>query len=98
MSHEPIPGESRRYSMAAVLEITGVERQMMIRYCEAGLLPAAPDQLESAQFDDETVCRLRHAEYLRRRHGVNLAGIRMITELLREVEQLREELRFRTRH
>jgi hypothetical protein len=37
---------------------------------------------------------IRRIEFLREQHGINLAGIRIIAGLMREVERLREELRF----
>ena len=36
---------------------------------------------------------LRRIEWLRVEHGLNLAGLRIISELSREVERLREEVR-----
>jgi hypothetical protein len=40
---------------------------------------------------------LRRIEYLRTAYGLNLIGIKLIMDLLTEVERLREELRFRRR-
>ncbi len=39
--------------------------------------------------------RLRHIEMLRQQHRMNWAAIHTIVNLLEEVENLREELRFR---
>jgi hypothetical protein len=40
---------------------------------------------------------LRRIEYLRTAGGFNLVGMKLIIDLLREVERLREELNFRRR-
>ena len=41
------------------------------------------------QFDEAAIYRIRRIEYLRAVHGINLAGIKMIFDLLRDVEHLR---------
>ena len=89
-----LPAVPRRYTLATVMHITGIDRATLLEYCEAGLLPVEPARMEAAEFDDHLVCTLRQIEFLRETHGVNLAGIRMIHQLLAEVEQLRRELRF----
>jgi DNA-binding transcriptional MerR regulator len=88
------PVEPRRYTVTAVTRLTGVDRATLVEYCEAGLLPLEAARLEAAEFDDHLVCTIRQIEFLRENHGVNLAGIRMIHQLLAEVERLRRELRF----
>lgn len=47
--------EPRAYSLEAVIEITGVDREMIFQYCESGLLPMAPDEVEEGRFDDELI-------------------------------------------
>jgi len=76
-------------------QIAGVSRAVLVAYCESGVLPIAPAQLDEGALDDELVRTIRRIEFLREHHGINLAGIRIIAELMREVERLREELRFR---
>lgn len=77
-----------------VTRIPGVSRAVLIAYCESGVLPVPPDKLEECELDDEMIRTIRRIEFLREHHGINLAGIRIISELMREVERLREELRF----
>ncbi|HAV62450.1 MAG TPA: hypothetical protein DCY13_08815 [Verrucomicrobiales bacterium] len=94
MSGGEQPIERQSYTLEAVLEITGVERDTVLRYCEIGVLAIGPDEIDDADFTDESIRRLLLAEHLRCQHGLNLVGVRMIMELTAEVERLREELRF----
>ena len=73
------------YTLDILAEITGVSTQTIVQYQEHGLI--RPD------FDDETVRALRRIEHLRETCELNLAGLKLLTNLLEEVEQLRAELR-----
>ncbi len=73
------------YTLEILAEITGVSTQTIVLYQEHGLI--RPD------FDDETVRALRRIEHLRETCELNLAGLKLLTSLLEEVEQLRAELR-----
>ena len=83
------------YTLKKVVQLTGVSRAVLVAYCESGVLPLSPDDLSPRTFDDELIRAIRRIEVLRERHGINLTGIRMIRELMRELEWLRGELRFR---
>ena len=87
------------YAIEAVAEITHVSRRLIVVYCQHGLVSpvAQPDQSEWL-FDEEAIHRLRHIEHLRSEYGMNMAGVRMILDMLSELEQLREEVRFRRGH
>ena len=73
------------YTLDILAEITGVSTQTLVQYQEHGLV--------RPEFDDETIRVLRRIEHLRESCEVNLAGLKLLTSLLEEVEQLREELR-----
>ena len=73
------------YTLELLAEITGIETTTLIQYQEHGII--------GPEFDDETVRCLRRAEHLRQTCEMNLEGVRLLTRLLGEVEQLREELR-----
>jgi len=75
------------YTLEVLAEITGVTTQTIVQYQEHGLI--------RPEFDDETIRALRRIEHLRESCEMNLAGLKLITGLLDEVEQLREELRAR---
>lgn len=81
--NDPMPEAS--YSLEIVSELTGVSTQTIVQYQEHGLIQPA--------FNDETIRALRRIEHLRETCEMNLAGVKLLTQLLEEVEQLRAELR-----
>jgi DNA-binding transcriptional MerR regulator len=73
------------YTLDILAEITGVSTQTIVEYQEHGLI--------RPELGDESLRALRRIEHLRESCQVNLTGLKMLTSLLEEVEQLREELR-----
>jgi DNA-binding transcriptional MerR regulator len=73
------------YSLEIVSELTGVSTQTIVQYQEHGLIQPA--------LDDETIRALRRIEHLRETCEMNLSGLKLLTQLLEEVERLRSELR-----
>jgi DNA-binding transcriptional MerR regulator len=82
------PDEQAAYTLDVVAQITGISSQTIIRYQEQGLLPAG-------SLNDETVRILRRIHHLQGDLGFNEAGLRLILNLMDEVERLRSELRAR---
>jgi DNA-binding transcriptional MerR regulator len=89
------PGPGVLYSLNAVVHLTGVSRRSILVYCKSGLVRTSgnPQQGEFS-FDDEAIYRIRRVEHLRLVHGINLAGIRMIFDLMNELQRLESEMRF----
>jgi MerR family transcriptional regulator/heat shock protein HspR len=83
------PGDDHGYSLDVVAEITGISSQTIVRYQEVGLI-------RSDCLDDEDLRKLRRIDYLQDTCEANLAGIKLILDLLEKVEQLQSELR--TKH
>lgn len=81
--NEPMPEDG--YSLEIVSKLTGVSTQTIVQYQEHGLIQPA--------LDDETIRALRRLEHLRETCEMNLAGLKLLTQLLEEVERLRAELR-----
>ncbi len=75
------------YTLEVLAEVSGVATQTIVEYQECGLIH--PD------FDDETVRLVRRLEHLRETCGMNLRGLKLMTNLLDELERLRAELRAR---
>lgn len=75
------------YTLEVLEEMTGVSQQTIVHYQEEGLIQSS--------FDDDTVRNLRRIEHLREHYAMNLGGVKLITTLMNEVEQLRNELRSR---
>lgn len=82
------------YSIDLIAELTGVDTQTILRYQEQGFIRAVqtpPD--DTATFDTETLRQLRRIEHLRATCAVNDAGLKLILDLLHEIEALRQERR-----
>jgi DNA-binding transcriptional MerR regulator len=89
------PGPGVLYSLDAVVHLTGVSRRGILVYCKSGLVrPSGDPQQGEFSFDDEAIYRIRRVEHLRLVHGINLAGIRMIFDLMNELQRLENEMRF----
>lgn len=84
------PDQNAIYSLEIVAKITGVDTETILLYQENGLVKPAKD---STDFDDEAVHTLRRIEHLRRRFETNLSGVRLILQLMDEVERLENSLR-----
>lgn len=90
-----IPDERAIHPIDEVARFTHVPRHTIAIYCRWGLIaPAGDPDINGWFFNDDAIRTLRRIEYLRQERGVNLAGIRLVFELLAEVERLREEVRF----
>ena len=75
------------YTLEILAETTGVSTQTIVQYQEHGILPP--------RYDEDAVRSLRRIEALREICAANLSGLKLLTHLLDEVEQLRRELRAR---
>lgn len=88
------PENGTAYSLEILSELTGVSTQTILQYQEHGLIRSSGGEAEP-HFTDETLRLLRRVEHLRELCEPNLAGLKMLTMLLDEVESLRAELRAR---
>lgn len=86
-------GAEAVYSVEYLSEMTGVSRQTILLYREHGII--SPVDADSGRFDDQALYVLRRIAHLRDVCGVNLAGLKLLTLLLQEIEDLRSELRER---
>jgi DNA-binding transcriptional MerR regulator len=86
------PDGQPAYTLDIVAELTGVSTKTILHYQEQGLIRPA---VSTGDFDDETVHTLRRIEHLRHTSEANLTGIKLILELLDEVDRLQAALRAR---
>jgi DNA-binding transcriptional MerR regulator len=87
------------YSLDATARLAGVSRRSILIYCRAGLVqPVVQTPYGVLEFTEEAIYTLRRIEYLRTVHGLDLAWIKTLFDLLDEVERLRAELRFLRSH
>lgn len=93
------PAAGAVYSIEVVAHLTRIPRHRIAVYCRHGLVsPLAAPEDAGWTFDDEAIRTLRLVESLRTSFGANLSGLRLISELLRDVEELRREVRFLRGH
>ena len=86
------------YTLEAAARLTQLPRRLIAVYFRHGLVSPVMDPACSGwYFNDEAIRILRRIEYLRTICGLNIAGIKLIMDLARELELLREELNFRRR-
>lgn len=90
------PDTDATYTLDVIASLTGVTSQTILHYQEQGLIsPVAGSETEAGQFDAEALRTLRRIEHLRTTCAVNESGLKLILELMDEVEQLRTEARSR---
>lgn len=91
----PDQAASAPYSVEEAARLTGVHPDLLRHYHRRGLVPAAGgDAAGGPVFDDQGLYTARRIEHLRRRHGASLSSLPLLCGLLREVEELRAEVRF----
>ncbi len=96
MALEPFhPEPNTIYSLETTAHLSGISRRMVLIYCRRGLVrPLVEPSYGALHFNAEAIQTIRRAEYFRWRHGIDLSGVKLIADLLQEVERLRSELRF----
>jgi DNA-binding transcriptional MerR regulator len=88
------PAAEDVYSIETVVHITQTPRHQIAVYYRHGLVsPLTAPERDGWWFDLEAIRVLRRIECLRVDYDLNLAGLRVISELFSEVERLREEVR-----
>ena len=87
------------YSLDAAAHLAGVPRRSILIYCRAGLVrPVVQPPYGVMEFTEEAIHTVRRIEHLRTVHGLDLAWLKTMFDLLDEVERLRAELRFLRNH
>ena len=86
------PDPNAVYTIEAAENIAHVPRRLIALYYKHGLVsPVVDPCCGGFYFNDEGIRRLRQIENLHSARSINLTGIRMILDLLDEVERLRKE-------
>ncbi len=89
------PDPDAIFTLEEVEGLAHVPRHTILVYFKEGMVRLASDPEEGYRFDSHALRALRRIDYLHNQCGVNLAGTRMIMELLDRVERLEAELRAR---
>ena len=83
------------YSLETAASLAGIHPEMLRHYCRLGVFGEERARPTTEPiFDDDALYELRRFEHFRRRHGVNRRTLRLLSNLWREVERLRVEVRF----
>ena len=82
------------YPIEQAAQLVKISRRRILIYCRERLVsPMANPNVEGYWFDGETLRTLRQIEELRTICDERLGGVRLILDLMREVQRLRAELR-----
>lgn len=82
------------YSIEVIAELAGINPQTVLHYQEQGFIrPTAGDEGNAKLFDVGFLRQLRLIEHLRATLEINDTGLKLMLELLHEIECLREERR-----
>jgi DNA-binding transcriptional MerR regulator len=88
------PDPDAVYTIDATARFASVPRRTIVVYCKHGLVSPAADTADTGYyFNRDGIRALLRIEALRAVCGNDLAGIRLILELLKEVERLQREVR-----
>src|SRR2546421_358785 len=80
------------YSIEATAQLVDVPRRRIAIYCRHGLVAPSANE-RGYYFDGRTIGTLRAIEGLRSVCGDDLVGIKMILQLMNEVQRLNSEVR-----
>ena len=84
--------EGAVFSISVVAQLVGVHQQTIRMYERAGLVEPARTAGQTRRYSAEDIARLRQVVRMVRELGVNLAGVQVALQLLKQIEELREEL------
>ena len=83
------------YTIDTTARLAQTPRRTVLLYCKSGFItPAAAPESSGYHFNEQAIRALRRIDELRSKRGINLAGIRIILDLLNQVERLQREVRF----
>ena len=80
------------YIISVAAELAGVHPQTLRIYERKGLLRPARTAGNTRRYSERDIDRLRLIQELTQRHGINLAGVKMIMGLQADVDRMRRQL------
>ena len=87
------PSHDAPYSLEELALLADVSPALVQRYFDEGLIQTMAGNARTAWFfDDNALFELRLIQRLRRELGVNIAGVAVIRELQRQIEDLKAEV------
>jgi DNA-binding transcriptional MerR regulator len=90
--YQPRPGTA--YTIEATARLTDLPRHAILVYYKHGIIsPVAAPHETGYYFDDRAIRTLRRIGPLKAMRGINVSSIKMILDLMEEIEQLRSAIR-----
>ena len=90
--HVHYPSRDTLYDLETLARLAGVHPLLITQYVQHGLLDPVDDRGEQGwRFDDTSLHLLRRIQRLRQQLGVNINGVAVVLELLRQIDDLRRE-------
>lgn len=80
------------YIISVAAELAGVHPQTLRIYERKGLLRPARTAGNTRRYSERDIDRLRLIQELTQRHGINLAGVKMIMGLQAEVDRIQRRM------
>lgn len=92
MSNDSIPNSETEttYTLEVFSKVSGLDVERIRYYKEIGVIRPPSGE---ADFDTESLRQIRRVEHLRESHDLNETALKLVNDLLCEVEDLRERLR-----
>lgn len=99
-TRQPNPGEHRRsysqeravYVISVAADLAGVHPQTLRIYERKGLLRPERTAGNTRRYSDRDVEQLRQIQRLTQDEGVNLAGVRIIMQMQRRLDEMQHQL------
>lgn len=86
------PDPNAVYSLEWAASYSGMPRRQIVLYARHGLIRPAVDPREGWYFTLQALHTLRRIHALQSTHRLHLAGMKLVLDLMREIERLREEM------
>jgi len=80
------------YIISVAAELAGVHPQTLRIYERKGLLRPARTAGNTRRYSERDIDRLRLIQELTQRHGINLAGVKMIMSLQQDVDRMQRRM------
>lgn len=86
------PDPDALYSLEWVTSFSGIPRRQIVLYARHGLIRPALDPTQGWYFSVQTLHTLQRIRSLELTHRFDLRGMKLVLELLHEIERLRAEM------
>ena len=92
MEREQSPSDRAVYVISVVADLAGMHPQTLRMYERKGLIEPKRTAGNSRRYSERDVQTLRRIQELTQDSGLNLSGVRLVMDLERQVERLKDRL------